>query len=94
MFGAEPQEEWNERDVADFERHASVCLHRCIIAVIRAAVLLLASAPLSLTIHGGPLPQQILVRRSGPCLGNAGSVSLVLLQGHAYLGFVAEFERN
>jgi hypothetical protein len=44
MFGAEPQEEWNERDVADFERHASVCLHRCIIAVIRAAVLLLASA--------------------------------------------------
>ena len=43
MFGAEPQQEWNEQDVADFERHASVRLHRCVIAAIRAAVLLLAS---------------------------------------------------
>ena len=43
MFGAEPQEEWNEQDVADFEKHASARLRRCVISAIRAAILLLAS---------------------------------------------------
>jgi len=43
MFGAEPQEKWNEQDVADFEKRASVRLHRCVVSAIRAAALLLAS---------------------------------------------------
>ena len=53
MFGAEPQEEWSEQDVADFERHASARLHRCVISAIRAAVLLLVSIPCLLPFTAG-----------------------------------------
>jgi hypothetical protein len=43
MFGAEPQEGWNQQDVAEFERYASMHFRRCVVSAVRAAVLLLVS---------------------------------------------------
>jgi hypothetical protein len=41
MFGAEPQENWDVQDRMDFERNASIRLRACVIAALRAGVLLL-----------------------------------------------------
>ncbi len=41
MFGAQPQEECDVQDRVDFERNASIRLRACVIAALRAGVLLL-----------------------------------------------------
>lgn len=43
MFGAEPQEEWDEHDRVHFERNASTRLRACVIAALRAGALLLVT---------------------------------------------------
>jgi hypothetical protein len=43
MFGAEPQEEWDEQDIADFERNVTMRLRSCIRSAVRAGVLLLVT---------------------------------------------------
>src|SRR5690348_12422730 len=43
MFGAEPQEKWNERDRADFERNAAIRLRSCSISAIRAGAIFIGT---------------------------------------------------
>jgi hypothetical protein len=43
VFGAEPQENWDVQDRVDFERNPSIRLRACVIAALRAGVLLLVT---------------------------------------------------
>lgn len=43
MFGAESQEEWNQKDRENFEKNASIRLRSCVITAIRAGMIFLVS---------------------------------------------------